>query len=157
MTSADLLEREVGGGRYYDPATGQFLSVDPLVDINGQPYAYADDNPVNETDPTGLGFWSSLINAGISVWAYLHGLSPHRVPGPSDQEEQPEPPRIVNPNRGSESGPGPGEGAGESPNFWEFWKTPSPDVPWWFEIFDENYFQGIGTPCSPGQPAFYLL
>ena len=28
-------------GRYYDPATGQFLSVDPLVDETGQPYAYA--------------------------------------------------------------------------------------------------------------------
>jgi RHS repeat-associated protein len=40
--------------RYYDPGTGQFLSVDPLVDETGQPYAYAGDDPVNETDPTGL-------------------------------------------------------------------------------------------------------
>ena len=32
--------------RYYNPATGQFLSVDPEVDQSGQPYAYADDNPV---------------------------------------------------------------------------------------------------------------
>jgi len=41
-------------GRYYDPATGQFLSVDPLVDETGQPYAYTGDDPVNAVDPTGL-------------------------------------------------------------------------------------------------------
>ena len=37
-------------GRYYDPATGQFLTVDPLVDITGEPYAYAAGNPVGEVD-----------------------------------------------------------------------------------------------------------
>ena len=41
-------------GRYYDPATGQFLSVDPLVAETGQPYAYAGSDPVNESDPNGL-------------------------------------------------------------------------------------------------------
>ena len=41
-------------GRYYDPATGQFLNVDPLVDVTGQPYAYTGDDPNDETDPTGL-------------------------------------------------------------------------------------------------------
>ena len=41
--------------RYYDPATGQFLSIDPLVDQTGEAYAYAGGDPVNETDPTGLG------------------------------------------------------------------------------------------------------
>jgi uncharacterized protein RhaS with RHS repeats len=40
-------------GRYYDPATGQFLNVDPMVDETGQPYAYTGDDPVNGTDPTG--------------------------------------------------------------------------------------------------------
>jgi len=40
--------------RYYDPVTGQFLSVDPLVDMTGTPYAYAGDDPVNNSDPTGL-------------------------------------------------------------------------------------------------------
>jgi len=42
-------------GRYYDPATSQFLSVDPLVNITQQPYNYADDNPANLSDPNGLG------------------------------------------------------------------------------------------------------
>ncbi len=40
--------------RYYDPATGQFISVDPLKDLTGQPYAYTSDNPLSASDPTGL-------------------------------------------------------------------------------------------------------
>ncbi|MFI0941853.1 polymorphic toxin-type HINT domain-containing protein [Streptomyces sp. NPDC021020] len=45
------------GAREYDPATGRFVSVDPLLDftdsqqING--YAYADNNPTSMSDPTG--------------------------------------------------------------------------------------------------------
>jgi len=39
--------------RYYDPTTGQFLSVDPLVSQTQQPYIYASDDSVNNTDPTG--------------------------------------------------------------------------------------------------------
>jgi RHS repeat-associated protein len=42
--------------RYYDPATGQFTSVDPQVDQTLQPYAYTGGNPVSQTDPTGLAF-----------------------------------------------------------------------------------------------------
>ncbi|MCU1493585.1 MAG: hypothetical protein JWO62_1349, partial [Acidimicrobiaceae bacterium] len=40
--------------RYYDPGTGQFLSVDPLVDQTGLPYGYTGGNPVNGVDPLGL-------------------------------------------------------------------------------------------------------
>ena len=40
--------------RYYDPATGQFISVDPDLAPDHAPYAYADGNPVTNTDPTGL-------------------------------------------------------------------------------------------------------
>ncbi len=40
--------------RYYDPATSQFLTMDPQVAQTKQPYAYTGANPVNGTDPTGL-------------------------------------------------------------------------------------------------------
>ena len=40
--------------RYYDPTTAQFLTVDPLVDTTGAAYTYAGDDPVNNSDPTGL-------------------------------------------------------------------------------------------------------
>ncbi len=40
--------------RYYDPATDQFLSVDPDVATTGQPYAFTGDDPLNSTDPLGL-------------------------------------------------------------------------------------------------------
>ena len=40
--------------RWYDPATGQFTSIDALVAITGQPYAYAGGNPINEVDLSGF-------------------------------------------------------------------------------------------------------
>lgn len=47
------------GAREYDPATGRFLSVDPLLEtgkpqtLNG--YTYSGNNPTTFTDPTGMG------------------------------------------------------------------------------------------------------
>ncbi|WIX90340.1 RHS repeat-associated core domain-containing protein [Amycolatopsis sp. DG1A-15b] len=60
--------------RYYDPATALFLTLDPMVDTTRAPYAYAGDNPVNYTDPTGkCSFWSclgeGLMVAGIAAAA----------------------------------------------------------------------------------------
>ncbi|MEV6299121.1 RHS repeat-associated core domain-containing protein [Actinoplanes sp. NPDC051861] len=46
------------GAREYDPSTGRFLSVDPLIDyfdpsmLNG--YAYANNSPVSFSDPDGM-------------------------------------------------------------------------------------------------------
>ena len=39
--------------RYYDPNTGQFLTVDPDVAETGQPYSYASDDPIDIIDPSG--------------------------------------------------------------------------------------------------------
>jgi RHS repeat-associated protein len=41
--------------RYYDPATDQFLSIDPDVATTDQPYVFTNDNPLNSTDPLGDG------------------------------------------------------------------------------------------------------
>jgi RHS repeat-associated protein len=40
--------------RYYDPVTAQFLTRDPLTALTRTPYAYAANNPLNHTDPSGL-------------------------------------------------------------------------------------------------------
>lgn len=40
--------------RYYDPATSQFLTRDPLVESTHDPYSYAWNNPLANTDPSGL-------------------------------------------------------------------------------------------------------
>ena len=42
--------------RYYDPATGEFLSVDPLQSTTLAKYVYVDDDPLNGADPYGLCF-----------------------------------------------------------------------------------------------------
>jgi hypothetical protein len=40
--------------RYYDPTTDQFMSVDPDVATTDQPFMFANDDPLNATDPLGL-------------------------------------------------------------------------------------------------------
>ena len=47
--------------RVYDPATAQFLSVDPLQSAARAPYTYAGDNPLSRLDPSGL------VTVGICV------------------------------------------------------------------------------------------
>jgi RHS repeat-associated protein len=44
-------------GRYYDPATGRFLTVDPDVAETGEPYIYTGDDPVNGVDPMGQSWY----------------------------------------------------------------------------------------------------
>ncbi len=71
--------------RVYDPSTAQFLSVDPLKAVSGEPYSYAGDNPLNYGDPTGLLFgielpspeeaaeavagWGDKLTLGATKWA----------------------------------------------------------------------------------------
>ena len=56
--------------RVYDPATAQFLSVDPAVSLTGAPYTYAGDNPLTYGDPRGLSFGGFLeeVGEGIAGW-----------------------------------------------------------------------------------------
>ena len=60
--------------RYYDPATAQFLTRDPLVGMTGQPYAYAGNNPLTYGDPSGRCPWCALVGAAVGAGAYL-GIS----------------------------------------------------------------------------------
>jgi RHS repeat-associated protein len=41
--------------RYYDPATAQFLTVDPAYETTLTRYGYSTNSPLDHTDPTGLG------------------------------------------------------------------------------------------------------
>jgi hypothetical protein len=46
--------RAVCVARWYDPGTGEFLSVDPDFNETLDAYGYADENPLDGTDPSGL-------------------------------------------------------------------------------------------------------
>ncbi|WP_432015299.1 putative toxin [Streptomyces cucumeris] len=65
------------GAREYDPTTGRFLSVDPVMDltdpqqING--YAYANNNPVTGSDPTGLFCDGCSADGANNRWTPSHG------------------------------------------------------------------------------------
>jgi RHS repeat-associated protein len=50
--------------RYYDPATAQFITQDPIVAVTGEPYQYANDDPLNGSDPSGLCGCAASANAG---------------------------------------------------------------------------------------------
>ncbi len=53
--------------RYYDANTGRFLSQDPLPLL--QRYAYANDNPANLVDPSGLSPFEQLMAAERAIQA----------------------------------------------------------------------------------------
>ncbi len=53
--------------REYNPATDQFVSVDPLNVITGEPYSYAHDNPLSYTDPWGLA-WQICVGGSASLF-----------------------------------------------------------------------------------------
>ena len=54
--------------RYYDPATAQFMTVDPRLALTGQAYGFSGNNPRNASDPTGLCSWYDAV-CGVGVGA----------------------------------------------------------------------------------------
>ncbi|MDR0810826.1 MAG: hypothetical protein LBN23_00910, partial [Paludibacter sp.] len=55
------------GARWYDPARGQFTSIDPLAEkyYSVSPYAYCLNNPVKYVDPDGRDVWEIDGNGNI--------------------------------------------------------------------------------------------
>jgi hypothetical protein len=91
-------------GRYYDPATGQFISVDPDLASTGQPYSFAGGDPVNGSDPNGSFFMgdggqtAGINSAGVPVDnsenaaiqnAEAPVFGPPAPPGPAEQKTEP--------------------------------------------------------------------
>ena len=53
--------------RYYDPATQQFLTRDPVEAATGSPYAYAGGDPANADDPSGACPFCIAFAIGVAV------------------------------------------------------------------------------------------
>lgn len=64
--------------RVYDPATAQFLTVDPAESVTRSPYNYGGDNPVNRRDPDGL---SAEGLEGVPCYFPFCGPPPPAVEG----------------------------------------------------------------------------
>jgi RHS repeat-associated protein len=74
------------GARYMDPQLGRFITADPTVlhpfdpqDLNR--YAYARNNPIVFTDPTGLGFFTKLLAIAGAVIGAMIGFAVGGPPG----------------------------------------------------------------------------
>jgi RHS repeat-associated protein len=112
--------------RYYDPSTGQFLSVDPLVDVTGQPYAYAGGDPVNRSDPRGTD-WVSDEDGG--------GLNPGTQGAP-----------VLSGGGAIDSGGGAGDanGANLTPYDWQ----PGPDGKLWSFNSETGSWESMAGPSA---------
>ena len=114
--------------RYYSPQLGQFISVDPDLADTLQPYAYANGDPVMNSDPTGLDSHEPVCKYSLGGWAievcittdddgFLHGIwwaNVTFIPEAGNiqeiaassigMNETGEGPRPKNPNAGSRKG-----------------------------------------------------
>lgn len=71
--------------RDYDTRTGQFLSIDPLVDVTRQPYAYGNNNPLVFVDATGNAATdgdSAGTAAALGLLMGLLDIAPRLAPTP---------------------------------------------------------------------------
>ncbi|WP_406488868.1 polymorphic toxin-type HINT domain-containing protein [Streptomyces phaeochromogenes] len=65
------------GAREYDPAIGQFISVDPVLDgnnawsLNG--YSYANNSPITQSDPSGLYCDGCSVDNPDTAWTADNG------------------------------------------------------------------------------------
>jgi len=74
--------------RWYDPSLGRFMSEDPAGFAGGvNPYTFADDDPINGRDPSGMFYGEGPLNAYNSCGIYCqfatdlyHNRGPSKVP-----------------------------------------------------------------------------
>jgi RHS repeat-associated protein len=83
--------------REYDPSTGRFVSSDPALDLGSPPsmlgYAYGGDNPVTNSDPSGLRF----ITEGGGGGGGGSSQPPPQNPSYPPPAPQPAPPKPAPP------------------------------------------------------------
>jgi len=65
------------GARYYDPAIARWTQLEPLASAQlavscSSPFAYAGDNPVNSSDPSGYCDWGLFF---WGMWHILHAIA----------------------------------------------------------------------------------
>ena len=72
--------------RYYDPAVGRFLNADEAKAIglsgtvnSGNLFAYCENNPQNEKDPTGKILLSTCVLIGVGIGALIGGITGYIV------------------------------------------------------------------------------
>lgn len=58
--------------RYYDPATGQFMSLDPAAAKTRARYAYAGDTPLDASDPSGMCWPSFACGAENAIGNFVN-------------------------------------------------------------------------------------
>jgi RHS repeat-associated protein len=86
--------------RYYDPATGQFLSVDPDLAETGQPYAFTGDDPLNATDPLGLRWFWVATPGHAATWHWYTGTTyDYLCPGNTTSSHCGGPPASIEPTK----------------------------------------------------------
>jgi RHS repeat-associated protein len=65
------------GAREYDPTTGRFVSIDPIMDVSDPQqmhgYAYANNSPITKSDPTGL----KVCDGNTGDWGCAPGQHPN--------------------------------------------------------------------------------
>lgn len=74
----------------YEPATGRYCESDP-TGLNGglSTYAYGNNNPLSNIDPTGLSWWGATKDAAVLTAEWATGTGPqHQDFGPDSNEAE---------------------------------------------------------------------
>jgi RHS repeat-associated protein len=62
--------------RWFDPQTGEFVSVDPAQQATHTPYAYGGNDPLNESDPSGMVAFTPKLVGASTIYGCVGGCKP---------------------------------------------------------------------------------